>query len=89
MPDFNELFSSEDFAAYQDRVVDAIVDWVHIELVKGGDSIRSGMMLAEKILSIPGRLDAKPEVQKRLDAAVKARLIAIPAKLFRKELKTE
>ena len=89
MPDFNELFSSEDFVAYQDRVVDAIVDWVHIELVKGGDAVRSGMMLAENILSIPGRLDAKPEVQKRLDAAVKARLVSIPAKLFRKELKVD
>ena len=89
MPDFNELFSSEDFAAYQDRVVDVVVDWVHIELVKGGDTIRTGMMLAESILSIPGRLDAKPEIQKRLNAAVKARLISIPAKLFRKELKQD
>ena len=87
MADFNELFSSEDFAAYQDRVVDVVVDWLHGELLKG-ESIRSGMMLAENILSIPGRLDAKPEAQKRLDAAIKARLISIPAKLFRKEMKT-
>ena len=87
MPDFNEFFTSEDFAAYQDRVVDVVVDWIHGELLKGCDSIRSGMMLAENILSIPARLDAKPEIQKRLDAAIKARLVSIPAKLFRKELK--
>jgi hypothetical protein len=88
MPDFNEFFTSEDFAAYQDRVVDAVVNWVHVELVKGGDAVRSGMMLAEQILSIPGRLDANPDIQKKLDAAIKARLISIPAKLFRKELKS-
>lgn len=91
MADFRELFTSADFAAYQDEIVDEVVEWLRANLggMAAAPEIKAGMDLAERILRIPTRIKANFDVQKRLEAAVKARLISIPSKLLKKELFTE
>jgi hypothetical protein len=88
MPDLKELYTSPDFASYQEAIADIAVDWLDSSLRSGidGKVIKIGIDLINDVLSIPKNLGAPPEVQKRLDAAVKARLISIPAKLLRREL---
>jgi hypothetical protein len=88
MPDFKELYTSPDFAAYQDEIVDCAIDWLQsaIDLGADGRYIKFGFNLVNSFLQIPTKLGAPQEVQKRLNAAVKARLISIPAKLLRREL---
>ncbi len=88
MPDFKELYTSPDFAAYQEAIADLAVDWLDSSIRSGLDGrvIKMGIDLINDVLSIPKSLGAPQEVQKRLDAAVKARLVSIPAKLLRREL---
>jgi len=44
------------------------------------------MDVAERILNLPARLKATLQVEQRLQAAVKSKLIGIPAALLRREL---
>lgn len=91
MPDFRELYTSNDFAAYQDEIVDEVVGWLQYSLsvMSGAHELKAGMDLAERILRIPSKTSAVFDVQKRLEAAIKARLISIPTKLFKREMFTE
>ena len=88
MADLKELYTSPDFAAYQEAIADLAVDWLDSSIRSGldGRSIKIGIDIFNDVLSIPKSLGASQEVQKRLDAAVKARLVSIPAKLLRREL---
>ena len=88
MADLKELYTSPDFAAYQEAIADLAVDWLDSSIRSGieGGSIKIGIDIFNEVLSLPKNLGASQEVQKRLDAAVKARLVSIPAKLLRREL---
>lgn len=88
MPDFTELFTSGDFTAYQDAVINEVVGWMHenLGMNKSPEYYTGGIAVAKRILSIPAKLKARPDVEKRLQAAVEARLVAIPAEILRKEL---
>lgn len=90
MSDLLELYTSPDFNTYQDLMVDEVVSWVQTRLTNGTapDAIKAGMDLAKSILFIPASVAARPDVAKRVNAAIQARLIAIPALLLRRELKT-
>ena len=94
MPDFRELFTSDDFAAYQDRIVDEVVGWLHTRLFYdhgpserwSAAEIRAGVDMARLILDIPLGIIPTGDVAQRLQARAKARLTEIPAALLRKEL---
>lgn len=88
MPDFRELFTSPDFAAYQAAVVDEFVDFLGVQISKGisSDRMATAYEVIRRVLEIPGKLKSKPEIERRLQAAVTARLVMIPAELMRKEM---
>lgn len=90
MADFRELFTSSDFAAYQERVVDEVVGWAAAMLydVNGinKNELRGGIDMARRILELPGNIVNDGPLAKRISAQVSARLMSIPAQLLRKEL---
>ena len=88
MPDFKELFTDPVFDAYQDAIVDEVVNWLESKLKFGVDAkvLLAGMDIAKAILELPTKLKATLQVEQRLQAAVKAKLIGIPAALLRREL---
>jgi hypothetical protein len=89
MADFRELFTSPDFEAYQSLIVDEVVGWLQDSItgLTSAQEIKTGMDVSHRILNIPAKLKATLQIEQKLQAAVKARLIEIPAELFRRELK--
>ena len=88
MADFKELFTDPVFSEYQDAIIDEVVDWLQHSLKVMADSreLKAGMEVAERILTIPNKLKAPQQIEQRLQAAAKAKLIGIPATLLRREL---
>lgn len=92
MADFRELFTSDDFAAYQDKLVDVMVGWFHNALFKRSqitmDTVREVASLSEQILEIPGEMFSGPgdDIGQRLKARINSYLIKIPATVLRKQL---
>lgn len=93
MPDFRELFTSPDFEAYQDRVVDEVVAWTHQALYADAlmtcEQLRTGIGMARMILELPAAMIKSPELKQRLAAKARARLMELPSALLRKEMVVE
>lgn len=92
MADFKELYTSDDFLAYQDKVTDCVVGWLHEAIFsdyRQPAEIRAAVEVFEKIISIPAETFDTGDIGKRFMARVKARLIEIPAALLRKEMSRE
>ena len=89
MPDFKELYTSDDFLAYQDRVTDCAVEWLHDAIFKRHrtpDEMQAGVEMFRAIIEIPSIAFDQGELGKRFMARVKSRLIEIPAALLRREM---
>ena len=89
MADFKELYTSDDFLAYQDKVTDCMVGWLHEAIFvdhRHPSEIKSAVEIFEKIIAIPSETFDTGEIGKRFRARVKSRLIEIPSALLRKEM---
>ena len=92
MADFKELFTSEDFLAYQDRVTDCAVDWLHDAIFKRHrtpNEMQAAVDMFRSIIEIPANTFDQGDIGKRLMARVKARMIEIPAAVLRREMFNE
>jgi hypothetical protein len=92
MPDFKELFTSEDFLAYQDLVIDTTVEWLYQAMFhRSGvdmETVREVADFARKVIEIPCMVFDKPgdDIGQRLKARVESHLSKIPAIVLRREL---